>query len=258
MRKRLLIIIAVALLIATAGVVYAHWIDTLNANINVSTGSVNVNWKFLATNDDGVNNDGWNTNEPGSPTVVFNADGTTSDDPSAFGANPSRYGKDIADCVTSPAAGATDQDYFTLTVRNAYPSYHCSMWAKFANQGTVPLKLYNINWEVRDGNGALLAECAGTPTGPCVAANGTGVNVYGVDGALDMQLGVTGPAGWGCGYQLDPESLVGQMTLQHDLHVDENAVQGVTYSFSEILTFWNWNEVPTSIPVCTTFSDQPA
>lgn len=245
MRKRAIIIIAVVLLLATAGVVYGHWVDTLNATINVGTGSVDINWKYLATNDDGAN-DSYNTDEPGAPTVVFSADGTTSDDPGAFGANPTRYGKDIADCVTTPAAGAVDQDNFTLTIRNSYPSYHCTLWAQFANQGTVPLKLQSINWEVRGPSG-LLSACPATPTGPCVAQNGTGVLVYGANGALDVTLNVQGPALWGCGYQADPQSLVGNATLINDLHIEENAAQSATYSFTETLTFWNWNEYDSNL-----------
>jgi hypothetical protein len=153
MKKKALLVVGLALLMATAGVVYAHWTDTLRVEATVYTGNLNVRWVNVFTDDDGGNNIG---EEPGpllpgvqvEPDGIFDFwQGTSSVDPSSAaspdGPFATRYNKDVGHCVAflpDPTTGAV----MGVQMYNTYPSYHCTIWSFFENQGTVPVKVQSI------------------------------------------------------------------------------------------------------------------
>ena len=53
-----ILFVALIVMIAAAGLVYAHWTTTLLVQANVNTGRVDVEWQNMFTNDDGVPNPG--------------------------------------------------------------------------------------------------------------------------------------------------------------------------------------------------------
>lgn len=206
MRKRGILIIGVALMIAAAGVVYAHWTETLYVNATVNTGEIQVHWKDVWTNDDG-DPDGM---EVADVTCIWPS-GCEIGDPAGRGyaAAAPRYDKDVAECIASISA---DGYTYTLTVSNAYPSYYCTAWSEFGNQGTVPVKLQSI---------AVTTNLTVLPDGSFL------------EGEKWTENGTL------CGLQIDPEGI--EQTA-NTLHIKQAALQNAAYTFSEVHTFVNWNE----------------
>jgi hypothetical protein len=137
--------------------------------------------------------------------------GSGSCDPSSFGPKPTRYDKDVAICVAELDAG---QMSLTVTVQNGYPSYHCTVWYDILNNGTIPIKLQNLFLE------------------PVNFTNG-----------LEVTIGLSELA---CGMQIDPDK-----SSQADIHihVEQEAAQEATYTFTGQLWLVQWNEYFTDL--CT-------
>jgi hypothetical protein len=191
--KRGILIVGVAMMIAAAGVVYAHWQDTLQVNAAVNTGTADVNWTAVSTNDDSKE----------FPSTVL--DGNTSRDPSGphpggTAAEP-RYDKDVADCYAEIIEGV-----FVLTVNNAYPSYHCTTYSTFKNEGSVPMKVQNIV---------------------------TYVNYTEDEGSWVTHQGTP------CGFQIDPGE---EFETINTLHIENDALQNHTYLAEQTIYWVNWNE----------------
>ena len=94
------LVVLLALLLATAGLVYAHWTATLDLDGEVNTGSVVMAWTGAWTNDDGTVNAG-DSGDNGDPTAYEAWGPGSSADPSAAwdatdGTDVSRYNKDVA------------------------------------------------------------------------------------------------------------------------------------------------------------------
>jgi hypothetical protein len=134
------LVVLLALLLATAGLVYAHWTATLEVNGQVNTGGVGVAWFDAWTNDDGVNNTDGERIEG-----IYDAWGEqSSKDPSASTIDPtggSRYDKDVAACWAQTDGGSNLQ----LWIEGAYPSYYCALTALLGGQGSVPVRATSIN-----------------------------------------------------------------------------------------------------------------
>ncbi|OYT55855.1 MAG: hypothetical protein B6U76_04930 [Desulfurococcales archaeon ex4484_217_2] len=107
------------LLLASAGIAYAMWSETLKINVTVNTGEVDVKWS------------NWYCNDTGS-------------DPQAPGFNNSE-GKDVAKCYVEPEKYDEEGDLIKLnvTIVNAYPGYRAVITGIVDNIGTIPVKLYN-------------------------------------------------------------------------------------------------------------------
>ena len=191
--KRGILIVGVAMMIAAAGVVYAHWTDTLEVNAEVKTGTAGVIWTEVSTNDDSAE----------FPSTVL--PGNTSRDPSGphpggSAAEP-RYDKDVANCIADIVGGV-----LVLTVDNAYPSYHCTTYSTFKNEGSVPMKVQNIVTYVNYGPDA----------GSWVTHQGTP-----------------------CGFQIDPGQ---EFETINTLHIENGALQDHTYLAEQTIYWVNWNE----------------
>ena len=126
MKKRALLIVGLALMIAAAGVVYAAWTATLTTDAVINTGNVGVGWDASSyTDDPAANNwnDPMNTIRCTGGVCAYESGGIT------------RYDRNVGQCDVL-ASGAT----LTITIGNAYPSYHCSIFAAVTNSGTIPVK----------------------------------------------------------------------------------------------------------------------
>mgnify|MGYP005858980515 CR=1 FL=1 len=161
-----LLTIAVVLALALMGIAYAWWDETLTINGTVQTGEVDVAFQNASDDDEGT--------DPG-------------------------YDKDVADCEVEVAE---DGNSMTITIRNGYPSYTCTVSYEFFNAGTIPVKLYSITETIPD----------------------------------ELTVDQTGP---GVGYQLDAGHSV---TATLAIHVDQEAEENTDYSLSKSFEWVQWNE----------------
>lgn len=246
-RKGILLIGAVFVL-AAAGVVYAHWTETLTVNAEVSTGHMTLVATGGNTNDDGVNN-GWDgPTDNGSGTDYDRWGSTSSNDPSSFAypATP-RYTKDVARCRVTGTVGTTT----SVLVENAYPSYHCVIRQFFTNSGTIPAKNQAIHVYACGPGG----DCSNYPTNfvevPFVKATRT-FSYDSSDGNSDFELEMKENPNGVCGYQFDPGKSYASEVM---FHVLQDAAQNGTYEIRFVLETVNWNEY--SLANCVGFSNQP-
>jgi hypothetical protein len=136
---RALTLVLVVVVLAAAGVVYAHWVATLEVDAQIATGDVEMIITSAATDDDGVH-DGWElTPDDGGPGgSAYDAWGTSSSrDPAKLRAE-SRYDKDVARCQVTDISG--DGPSVQVAVDKAYPSYHCSIRSNIKVTGSVPIR----------------------------------------------------------------------------------------------------------------------
>ncbi len=120
-RSKIYSISALALIVASIGAITAMWSETLQVNVTVSTGEVDVKWSDWGCNDTGA--------DPQTPGGQFN----------------NSEGKDVAHCYVEPEMwdGENDVIKLNVTIVNAYPGYRATVWLVVDNIGTIPVKLYN-------------------------------------------------------------------------------------------------------------------
>ena len=202
------------LALAFLGVGYGLWSKLLLIDGTINTGVVDAIFFEAFTDDDDVENN--ELKDDGDDVVCPVGGGSC--DPKAFGPNPDRYTKDVGHCEAIVDL-ATDPTGETLkvTVENGYPSYYCTVWFDILNNGTIPVKIQNLNV---------------TPVGQWT--NGVEVTV-----ALSELA---------CGDQIDPGDLIpggGATNLaQGDIHihVEQAAAQNGIYEFNAQLFLVQWNE----------------
>jgi hypothetical protein len=252
MRKRAILIVGLALAIATAGVVYAHWTDTLRVDATVNTGDINMMWQAFYTDDDAASG---NVDVP--PGTYDRWGAASSDDPSNewrctggvcgyLGGSLTRYDKDVAKCEVTRS---TDLKGLTAVITNAYPSYHCTVFSQLSNEGTVPVKATAFRLNTPAG-GTLMY--AGTEFVAAAAGTTAWCNLPANAGRCPMGIFVgNAPVitfdfadGTACGNQLDPYVTAGDdMDLNAVwFHVEQASAQNASYSFSWQYDFVNWNE----------------
>jgi predicted ribosomally synthesized peptide with SipW-like signal peptide len=233
-RSRAILLVLVAVALATAGVVYAHWTDTLQVNAQVSTGNVAmVNYQQGATDDDGVNNsfEGVPETPAQDGTNYDRWIGTSSNDPRTWLAG-ARYDKDVARCRVT----AWDAKTTTVMVENTYPSYHCTIVSYLQVTGTVPLRNQATRvWACGPG-----LDCSNPANFVEVPYNrGTDSFAYDSGGGAEFELVMQDNPLGSCGYQFDP----GQYLQSHvGFHVLQGAAPGQTYQIRFALEEVNWNE----------------
>ena len=184
--------ILLVLLVATAGLVYAHWTTQLRVDGQINTGGLYVEWQGAWTNDDGVPDPNDNENVA-SPAYDFWGDQSSADPSDETGDN--RYDKDVGACWAE-AQG----DTLKFNVENAYPSYHCALTALLANQGSIPVRATSLmfsatrSWDDESGH-----HDTSIPINPGpYEGNFVFGNTPQVEG--DVSLGVR------CGTQIDPSN----------------------------------------------------
>jgi len=200
------LVMLLVLALATLGLGYGLWSKTLYINGTVGTGKVDAIFITAFTDDDNKVDDA--DKDPGDIGTCIN-DPNTSCDPSSPGPKPTRYDKDVGLCVA--VIDPNDAEKATVTVSTGYPSYYCTMWFDIKNNGTIPLKIQSLT---------LI---------PANFTNGLEVTV-----ALS-QLAK--------GQQIDPY-VTDDDLAQGDIHihVEQEAGQGASYSFSAELLLVQWNE----------------
>jgi hypothetical protein len=133
-RSPAVLLVAFAMVVVTAGVVYAHWTSTSRIEANINTGNMQIGWNAWGTNDDGqLDNDPsgnddqavgeWSSNDGSS------MDPRDPDDPAL------RHTKNAANCWVDGG-----EDTLFLGINSGYPSYYCHLFAEASNHGTVPVK----------------------------------------------------------------------------------------------------------------------
>lgn len=194
------LVVMLALLLAVAGVVYAHWTANLNLDANVQTGSVQVQWNEAWTNDDGAPNThphdaGLNDSELIEPDPGLYNGTSTSRDPMERGFNPLRWDKDVAECY----AGAGG-DHMNVDIWGAYPSYNCDMTALISVNGNVPVRATAINFAANRDGEPLEIEWGD------IEGNFELGQTHDIDDEPTFVAEIEGDIGTGvyCGTQLDP------------------------------------------------------
>lgn len=107
--KSVIGIFVALLLLASAGIAYAMWSETLKVNVYVDTGEVDVKWSSWECNDAGI--------DPG-------------------------YDKDVGKCYVQPESEDIEGDVIKLniTLDNAYPSYNVTIMGEVDNIGSIPVE----------------------------------------------------------------------------------------------------------------------
>ena len=107
------------LVLATTGIAYAMWSETLKINVTINTGDVAVKWSSWSCNDTGI--------DPG-------------------------YDKDVGQCFVD-SEGVDEHDNvikLNITLNNTYPSYNVTVSGEVDNIGSIPVEPY---WFFIDMNG---------------------------------------------------------------------------------------------------------
>jgi predicted ribosomally synthesized peptide with SipW-like signal peptide len=237
-RRKALLIVGLALLIAAAGVAYAHWTDTLNVNASVQTGNIGFQITRANTDDDGaLGYQSWD-HETGVPGAPYDAWPATNPEGSRSSADPSswlaetRYDKDVAGCWVRYPLGTNTVN---VEVIDAYPSYHCTIRVWYNVLGTVPVRAQ------RQLVSVCFTNCADPANWAPVAYNtGTGTFIYeSGDGDPYFELDMTVGPGMRCGDQYH-QGKSDYWTV--GFHVMQGAEQSATYQVRMTQEFVNCNE----------------
>ncbi|RDV82530.1 hypothetical protein [Ammonifex thiophilus] len=110
----LVMVIALALM----GAAYAAWTETININASVATGTYDVTFSSVSTNDVG------DTVDPGADKNVGKTEATISEDAKTI----------------------------TVTAENTYPGYNAEVTYKIKNTGTIPLKVQSIEINIPESD----------------------------------------------------------------------------------------------------------
>ncbi len=204
MKKRLrspaVLLVAFAMVVVTAGVVYAHWTSTSSIQGNINTGNIGMGWDAVGTNDDGYVDNDLSGNDDQTGIVWGAPDNYTSRDPSAWDNPAARYDKNVASCWADGGG-----DMMNVNIDNAYPSYYCHLFANAYNWGSVPVMAAGLTLSAEKGSYACTAHLveADGQTGNNPVATGEGEFGTFIDVGND---GVFTPTvdGWMSGDNLGP------------------------------------------------------
>lgn len=155
MRKVAFLAMTAVLALTTVGYGFAKWSSTVDANVIVNTGSVQIGIRDVGTNDDGTND--------GVPDYGIVPVGSGLPNAGNLGADP-QWGaglngekKDVAKKVSENTGtivgsinGINYYDSIKETITNGYPYYGPTTDIEIANLGTIPVKLETLNhvWTV--------------------------------------------------------------------------------------------------------------
>ncbi len=175
----------ISIIVVGLGITMAMWSETLKVNVYVNTGEVKVKWSEWYCSDTGP-------------------------DPQAPGFNNTE-GKDVAKCYVTVEQWAHDPPdpiKLNITLSNAYPGYAVNVTLVVDNIGSIPVKLYAVNY--------------------------THLEPQDLE-ALSIRLIPPSDT------QIHPG---GNSTYILEIIVLQAANETTTYSFDVEFTFAQWNEVP--------------
>lgn len=204
-RKLAIVFLVPMIILATTGLAYAMWSETLKINVTVKTGEVDVKWSSWDCTDKGI--------DPG-------------------------YDKDVGKC--SVTSEATDDEGETIklnvTLSNAYPCYNVTIFGEVDNVGTIPVKPYMIFYDA-NGDGKFNTSDGDFEISLC---RDYGLDLDG-DGKADIDIHLyLAVDGDNDGSQIDPGS---SDTYGLIIHVKQDAKELQTYQFHLVFVFAQWNEV---------------
>ena len=224
MGKRRLRAVAVAvvaaLLLASAGLVYAHWATRTAIEGEVNTGNADAFWTEWSCTHTGVGADltalpiGW----PASPAWIDLGTGFASpglEDPFRIWQTTDDVAQTHIDAP--PGLGVTTAVFH---IDNAYPSYYEDCEWGFGNIGSIPL------------------------TAPYVVIRGLNPEttfastIFAEDGALWVDFSNGFPVA-----QINPEE---NERGSFRIHVEQTAAQNASYAFEVLVCTHNWNEPSTA------------
>ncbi len=121
-------IVLLSVILVGIGTTIAMWSETLKINTYIHTGEVKVKWSAWECSDTGP-------------------------DPQAPGFNNTEN-KNVSKCIVTVEKNDTEGNPIKLniTLVNAYPGYAVNITLVVDNIGTIPVKLYNVNWTHLDPN----------------------------------------------------------------------------------------------------------
>jgi hypothetical protein len=217
-RSRAILLVLVVVALATAGLVYAHWTETLKVDALAASGAMTLRVTAANTDDDGSQN-GWDnvcTADTGGGTNYDRWGATSSNDPSSYcgsaGYATPRYDKDVARCRVTGTVGLTS----TVSVENAYPGYHCTIRQTAQNVGTIPMK----NQATRVYACGPGADCSSFPTNFVALTYVRATDTFSYDsgdGDPDFELIMQQNPEGVCGSQFDPGASFGSRVTFHVL-----------------------------------------
>lgn len=247
------------------GMTYGLWSKAFEIHTSVETGNVNAEFIEAFTDDDNrmddASLDSMDSGRCPSPATDDDGDGQvdedptdgedndgdglvdedpegklTSCDPAASGPDPKpRHGRDVGQCF----ATTTDEDLEQEGDQNgevelieAYPTYFCTAWFRIHNNGTIPVKLLQI--DILSEAGDLLVEAAEPSTIYPLDLTGPDGDP---DGDVDMDLHITTIQ---LKQQIDPSQVV---TMDLDMQVLDGAPAGTMFGFEVLIQLAQWNEV---------------
>ncbi|MCE4603591.1 MAG: hypothetical protein F7B20_01325 [Aeropyrum sp.] len=242
-------LLAITVLSALGGVL-ALWYENLYVDVSVETGE--VDWEIIQGSlsyfddcdlpEDGdpestapLSGDDWNVYPNGSPPWAFPYDWT--------GTNPVRTTKDVG-CVEAQlldSDGDTDMDTVEVEVFNAYPFYYVNVDFDVRNNGTVPIKIRSVSFDLNCDGIVESIEYTELNEG-LVEDQGIYLDFIGNSvGTADETGGGQLLVWWGnnFGVQLEPFDDAG-MSL--DMVVLQEAEENSTYRFCIYLQAVQWNE----------------
>jgi len=131
-----LLMVFLVMTLAAAGVVYAHWTDTLEVEAQVQTGDVEIGWTGA------ICSEFYDWPWP----------------PEGFG---EVEGKDVG----STSVEITDPHTMVLTVENGYPSYSVDCEIEFTNTGSIPVIIRGWRFTPLSGLEGCTVQYFGTGSG---------------------------------------------------------------------------------------------
>lgn len=229
-------VLLLVLALATLGVGYGLWSKILFIQGTVNTGTVNAEFVDAFTDDDGVQDDvSKDFYDDGDCEI-----GDSSCDPKQTGAETQanlvhRYDKGVASCLADvgdlgPHAGQPGHQGATVTLDEAYPSYHCTAWFTIRNIGSIPVDLHSVSIE-----GQAAVPCATGTTPFNLGGNGDADVTICVSGLTQLPLQID-PDTWG--EEIGEEDV----TFDLDIHVLQEAPQDSTLEFDAEVCLRQWNE----------------
>lgn len=196
------IVVLLIVALASVAVGYGLWSKTLFIEGTVETGEVDLVFMKAFTDDDDFLNDGDKDDGDTGECALF---GDGSCDPDASGHNVPRKDKDVGYCAVVDFSSGVQE--FDVEIENAYPSYYCTVFFKFKNTGSVPVKVFSL-----------------AAVGPSISAGHVTAHFTDLEGV---------------GQQIDPGEYVwGDL----DLHVEQSAPEDGTLYLTGKILLGQWNE----------------
>ena len=216
-----------------AGVLYAHWTDTLEVEGIVDTGEIRAEWvtvqgcesqnpDFQVNSHGGGDHTATRPNYPGQPGWASNPVADTSTGGTDFLVWETN--KNVA--YFEGPVFSSDRKTVTLTWKNTYPSFFDDCEMEFNNFGSIPIAVPYLVIEA--GPDTVLAS-----------------DMFAEDGDVWVDwTGQTPP-----NVQIDPEQaarIVGSLKMHVEQPAEQGRVGEGAYTVSVTVCYHNWNE-PTSV-----------